>query len=246
VTITVTNLDVTPPAASVGLTAEGGIRAIELLWSNPTVLDFDGVEIWASRTNNRAAATKISSVFNGAVTYSHTGLGNLETWYYWIRSFDYAGNVSTFHPESPTAGVSATTLDGFGDNLRLSGNFLYANNVPYSASGVHVGEIFIADAMAIATITAEFAVANEPNELAVTYFYDGQEHWIYLLDEPDAEGSRYGASGNNAVVYNTRTRMMGAISAGTTIPIKLYNIEDSNTSSVTWVRVMIYGFAAAT
>jgi hypothetical protein len=246
VEITVTNIDVTPPAASVGLVAEGGIRAIELSWSNPTVLDFDGVEIWASKINNRAAATKVGSVFNGGVTFSHTGLGNLETWYYWIRSFDYAGNFSPFHPESPTAGVSATTLDGFGDNLRLSGNYLYANNVPYNASGVHVGEIYIADAMAIATITAEFAVANEPNELAVTYFYDGQEHWIYLLDEPDAEGSRYGAQGNNAVVYNTKTRMMGAIAANTTIPIKLYNIEDSNTSTVTWVRVMIYGFSAGT
>ncbi|CAH1670812.1 MULTISPECIES: hypothetical protein [unclassified Chelatococcus] len=66
------------------------------------------VEIYASKTNNRATATKIGDTTG---TFVHGNLGVSETWYYWFRAIDNNSPplVGEWYPFSPTDGVVATT-----------------------------------------------------------------------------------------------------------------------------------------
>ncbi|CAH1658761.1 conserved hypothetical protein [Hyphomicrobiales bacterium] len=66
------------------------------------------VEIYASKTNNRATATKIGDTIG---TFVHGNLGVSETWYYWFRAIDNNTPplVGEWYPFSPTDGVVATT-----------------------------------------------------------------------------------------------------------------------------------------
>ncbi|MBS7737944.1 MULTISPECIES: hypothetical protein [unclassified Chelatococcus] len=66
------------------------------------------VEIYASKTNNRATATKVGDTIG---TFVHGNLGVSETWYYWFRAIDNNSPplVGEWYPFSPTDGVVATT-----------------------------------------------------------------------------------------------------------------------------------------
>lgn len=242
VTITVTNIDNTPPQPPTNLVADGGIRQIVLSWQNPITLDLDGIEVWASKTNNRTTATKIDFVVAGATSYIHTRLGSSETWYYWIRAVDYADNVSPFHPESPTEGVEATTDDAFGDNLTMTGGYLFLETANFSPSGVILGEISIPDGFSLGIITVESNSSISNYELMVTYNYGAGEYAVYLEDADDSYGAQYGAEGE-AGLYNTTTRMIGSVPAGTTFQIKLYDHLGGDSGTINKFRVMIYGFA---
>lgn len=67
-----------------------------------------GAQIWASQTNDRATATKVSEVFDN--TFMHlTSAGS--AWYYWIRGISvYERADGAWLPVSATAGVQSTTL----------------------------------------------------------------------------------------------------------------------------------------
>lgn len=97
-----------------GLAAVGGVGQVVLTWSVTEAsclpyLRLDKVEIWEATTNNRAAATKVGEIFGTQI--ARTGLARNVTRYYWVRARDVAGSLGEWYPESPTAGVSATTRD---------------------------------------------------------------------------------------------------------------------------------------
>ncbi|MEA1651845.1 phage tail protein [Nitrospirillum sp. BR 11164] len=98
--------DTVPPGACSGLTVLPGLRAPYLSWVNPSDADLAAIEIWASTTNDRAAAVKVASVMSTAFT--HTGLPASQTRYYWVRAVDTSGNIGPWFPSSGTAGVSGT------------------------------------------------------------------------------------------------------------------------------------------
>jgi predicted phage tail protein len=92
--------------------AVGSFRSIVLSWTNPTSIDLDVVEVWASQRNDRSTATMVGTAKatpGQPQSWTHTGLGSGETWYYWLRTRDRTGNVGNFRPLNPLAGVSATT-----------------------------------------------------------------------------------------------------------------------------------------
>ncbi|HHL3485324.1 TPA: interleukin-like EMT inducer domain-containing protein, partial [Klebsiella pneumoniae] len=94
------------PDAPTGLTAVGDYRSIVLNWVNPASVDLDHIEVLASKTNDKSKAQLIAKV--SGTTFSHNGLEDSVTWYYWVRAANKRGMLSALN--SPLATV-ATTRD---------------------------------------------------------------------------------------------------------------------------------------
>lgn len=96
----------TAPEAPTGLTAVGDYRSIVLNWVNPASVDLDHIEVLASKTNDKSKAQLIAKV--SGTTFSHNGLEDSVTWYYWVRAANKRGMLSALN--SPLA-TTATTRD---------------------------------------------------------------------------------------------------------------------------------------
>ncbi|EIH2151923.1 DUF1983 domain-containing protein, partial [Escherichia coli] len=96
----------TPPDAPTSLTAVGDYRNVILNWVNPDSVDLDHINVYASQTNNLDTAKLIAE--SASTTFTHAGLGDSETWYYWVRSANKRGMLS--RPNS-NLGTEATTRD---------------------------------------------------------------------------------------------------------------------------------------
>lgn len=96
----------TPPGAPTSLTAVGDYRNVVLNWVNPDSVDLAQINVYASRTNKLDTATLIAQA--ATTTFTHAGLGDNETWYYWIRAVNKRGMVG--QPNS-NLGTEATTRD---------------------------------------------------------------------------------------------------------------------------------------
>lgn len=96
----------TPPGAPSSLTAVGDYRQIILGWSNPSSVDLDHIQIYASKTNDVTKATLLAK--STTTNFTHSGLEDSVTWYYWIRSANKRGMTSDW---SSKLGTSAMTRD---------------------------------------------------------------------------------------------------------------------------------------
>ena len=112
------------------LTATGGLGQIALKWDlvDPNIgglpyLQFRITEVWASRTNNFATATKIGEATANA--FVHAGLARGETWYYWIVPRDRSNLEGARFPASLTAGVSGTETNS---DARLTETGFFKNS----------------------------------------------------------------------------------------------------------------------
>ena len=96
----------TPPGAPTSLTAVGDYRNVVLNWVNPDSVDLAQINVYASKTNKLDTATLIAQA--ATTTFTHAGLGDNETWYYWIRAVNKRGMVG--QPNS-NLGTESTTRD---------------------------------------------------------------------------------------------------------------------------------------
>lgn len=94
--------DQTAPNVPSSIVAYGDYRQIVLTWINPTVSDFDYVEVYRNTTDNSGTATLVG-VLRGS-RFVDAPLGINITRYYWLKSVDRTGNKSAF-----SSSVSATT-----------------------------------------------------------------------------------------------------------------------------------------
>jgi len=94
--------DQTAPNAPSSIVAFGDYKQIVVTWVNPTVADFDYVEVYRNTTNNSGTAT-LAGVLRGS-RFVDAPLGINVTRYYWLKSVDRTGNKSDF-----SSSVSATT-----------------------------------------------------------------------------------------------------------------------------------------
>jgi beta-lactamase superfamily II metal-dependent hydrolase len=103
VTVTVSNLgDTTPPSAPGTPTATPAKRKIMLSWAASTDnVGVAGYQIWRA-SSPTATFVQIATVT--ATTYSNTGLSSGSTWYYHVKAYDAAGNISA---ASNTASATA-------------------------------------------------------------------------------------------------------------------------------------------
>ncbi|EML8461393.1 phage tail protein [Escherichia coli] len=96
----------TPPDAPTSLTAVGDYRNVILNWVNPDSVDLDHINVYASQTNNLDTAKLIAE--SASTTFTHAGLGDNETWFYWVRAVNKRGMLS---PPNSGLGTEATTKD---------------------------------------------------------------------------------------------------------------------------------------
>ncbi|HFG5212569.1 phage tail tip fiber protein [Salmonella enterica] len=96
----------TPPGSPTSLTAVGDYRNVILNWVNPDSIDLDHINVYASQTNDLETAKLIAEV--ASTTFAHAGLGDSETWYYWVRAANKRGMLS---PPNSNLGTEATTRD---------------------------------------------------------------------------------------------------------------------------------------
>ena len=96
----------TPPDSPTSLTAVGDYRNVILNWINPDSVDLDHINVYASKVNNLDTAKLIAE--SASTTFTHAGLGDNETWYYWVRASNKRGMLS---PPNSNLGTEATTRD---------------------------------------------------------------------------------------------------------------------------------------
>src|SRR5439155_1613669 len=103
VTVTVSNLgDTTPPSAPGNLTATQAKRKIALSWAAATDnVGVTGYQIWRA-SSPTGTFVQIATVT--ATAYTNTGLSSGTTWYYQVKAYDAAGNISA---ASNTASATA-------------------------------------------------------------------------------------------------------------------------------------------
>ena len=104
--------DTLAPDMPTAVTGSPADRGANLSWQIPLdetglqpEVDFAAVEIWMSATNDRATATYLKD--NAGAKAFIEGLTNGVTAYFWLRSRDWAGNLSAFHA-GPLAGLAVT------------------------------------------------------------------------------------------------------------------------------------------
>lgn len=86
--------DTEAPDVPSEIVAVGGYKQITLSWINPSVSDFDYVEVYRNTINNSGSSTRVG-VLRGS-KFVDTGLGMDVTRFYWLKSVDRSGNKSDF------------------------------------------------------------------------------------------------------------------------------------------------------
>ncbi len=95
--------DTTAPAVPTGLSVDAGYRSNVVKWTNPTDDDFKEVDVYVNTSNNSGTATKLGST--AGTSFTHSGLSQSVTRYYWVKAKDFTGNASAF-----STGASGTVL----------------------------------------------------------------------------------------------------------------------------------------
>jgi len=126
------------PAGLASLSGTGGMFLNQIGWSfAQNQYDRDFIEIWGGTTNNRAAATLLTSQKDPTTSWKHPGLPAAQQWFYWGRVVDTSGNQSDFFPTSPTNGVPATTSSNAAEMLDLlQGQLTLAEMAPELANPI--------------------------------------------------------------------------------------------------------------
>lgn len=99
-------VDTTAPALPSSVTATGGLNQITVKWTNPSDSDFKHVEVFENAVNTAPTAGSTPLAKIDSEEFVKTGLGGIQTRYYWVRSVDTSGNKSDW----VAAGSGTTTI----------------------------------------------------------------------------------------------------------------------------------------
>ena len=95
--------DTTPPNEPLNILATPAYKSNVLEWTNPADQDLSHIEVYANNVDNLLTATLAGT--SASTNFTHYGLANNVTRFYWVRAVDYSLNKSDF-----SSSVSATTL----------------------------------------------------------------------------------------------------------------------------------------
>jgi len=110
--------DTVAPGNPTSVTAQGGLRKVDIFWANPTDKDLAYVEI--KRASNSTEANALSIGRSAGTSYTDSRPGGVANYWYWVRAVDTSGNKSV---SSDTAGWVAAS-DNPATTLQLaSGDF---------------------------------------------------------------------------------------------------------------------------
>lgn len=129
-TVTITG-DTTAPAVATNVSGSGAFRSNFITWTNPSDSDFKQVQVYVNTSNTTSGASLIGTTASSEFT--HTGLPELTTRYYWLKSQDYTGNVSGFSSgtgvvttlQDPQDGTDGTGADGATGDTVVTGKVYY-------------------------------------------------------------------------------------------------------------------------
>ena len=114
-----------------------GALSNHLTWDNPDneIDDISSVEIWVAESQNRSDA-----VFTGLVTYpgdeyQHGSPNPTKTYYYWIRSVNWAGQYSEWEPSSDQGGLVVTGSSSISETAEKLVNALKGETPATYAAG---------------------------------------------------------------------------------------------------------------
>lgn len=166
-----TSGDSVAPGVPTSVTATAAKQAIVITWTNPTDTDLNSVEIWSNTSATLVGISKVAETKSGR--YTHDNLGSNATRYYYLRSKDYSGNLSTW-----TSVVSATTnynlADQIADDILTTAAF---------AQGIVPVEI-VDTLPSSGNFEGRMAYLTTDNKL---YRYTGSA-WSKAVDAPDITG----------------------------------------------------------
>ncbi|MDQ5985864.1 MAG: hypothetical protein CSYNP_01581 [Syntrophus sp. SKADARSKE-3] len=111
-------VDIPEVGAVTAMSCIGKAYGIEVDLTYSTFPLFQAVEIYASKANDRSTATKI--VETTGPSYTHTGLGITETWYYWTKIRNQEKMYGAWYPTSSTAGALGNTSSDPTDYLAIT------------------------------------------------------------------------------------------------------------------------------
>lgn len=164
--------DTVAPDAPSGVSGQAMDRTAAIKWTNPldesgtkTVVDFDAVEVYRSTTNDSDTAVYVGE--NSGQVYLDEKLTNDTTYYYWLKSRDFAGNLSGFHATqfaglaiTPAANVVINKAEARLDSIAMSSTSTVLS-LNYTSKGQKV------------RVTARAYIdmaTNDPNDVQTTQF----------------------------------------------------------------------------
>lgn len=86
--------DTVSPAVPTSASVTAGYRVNTVNWTNPTDADFNKVQVWSHTSNSQASSSLVGDT--SGTSFTHTGLSQNTTRYYWVRALDYTGNASAY------------------------------------------------------------------------------------------------------------------------------------------------------
>ena len=106
-------IDTTPPAAPSSVAATGEFEQITISWVNPTVVDFEHVDVYRSTASNGTYAFLKKS---GGTTFTDTNLAVGVQRFYKLKAVDYTGNASTSFSSIVNATTTKVPVGGIADD----------------------------------------------------------------------------------------------------------------------------------
>lgn len=110
------------------LNAYGNFQSILLTWTPPTNTGIEATEIWRSSSSSFGGASIIGYAHAQDSSYLNDHLGSSQTFWYWIRTRDIAGNFGPMTPGVGVAGAFATTIQA--DTADIADNAVTGVKIP--------------------------------------------------------------------------------------------------------------------
>ena len=171
--------DTTAPGVPSGLTATGGIESVVLDWTDNTETDFKHYQVFRNTTNS-IPATPIATV--DASQFVSGGLAESTTYYFWVKSVDFSGNVSaaTTAVSATTAATPSSGADGAdgADGDDGAGTYTY-NLSSGSTSGLSDSTVtsYFTSASGRSPVVSDVLIVKRTDDSEATAYIRGSSTW---------------------------------------------------------------------
>jgi hypothetical protein len=204
--------DTTAPSAPTSLSVSAGYRSLVLEWTNPTDNDFKEVQVFVNTSNNSGTATSLG--FASGTSFTHAGLAQNVTRYYWLKALDHTGNASAFSTGAngtvladPAAGVAGSD----GDTV-ISGRVYYQLLEPDAdAPSTPSATSYSVSTASFTGLTTDWALTQPQIDITDTNLKEWSSAFTVTID---------GSDSTQTIVFTTPT---GAIQVADNIESDNYN-----------------------
>jgi hypothetical protein len=206
--------DTTAPAVPTSVAVDAGYRSNVVKWTNPTDDDFKEVDVYVNTTDNSGTATKLGST--AGTSFTHAGLAQNVTRYYWVKSKDFTGNASAF-----STGANGTTLadpaegvQGTDGDTVISGRVFY-QILQSSAPSTPSATSYDVSTASFTGLTTDWALTQPQIDITDTSIKEWSSAFTVTID---------GSDDTQTIVFTTPT---GAIQVADDIESDNYSAGSS-------------------